>query len=127
MHAWADDPRVSATERKKILSELPNVNDPQNGERGIRKARDIFARAVLSDSDVSERNATLLVTRALDPLLKAGSTYNGLDIHAVADAIKADPAGVDDFLAAVTVAYAVLEKVDMISELVSGRTSALAS
>jgi hypothetical protein len=93
----------------------------------MRKARDIFSRAVLPEAEVRDRNATLLVNRALDPLLKCGSTYNGLDIHAVAAAIKADPAGIEDFQAAVAIAYDVLEKVDMITELVTGRRVPLAS
>ncbi|QNE37920.1 hypothetical protein [Leifsonia shinshuensis] len=127
VHAWADDPRVSATERRKILSEIPNLDDPSNGERGMRRARDIYSKAVLSESDTVERRTTLLVNRVLDPLLKCGSTYKGLDVADVAAAIKADPTSVEDFLAAAKVAYDVLETVDTIAELVSGRRTAFAS
>lgn len=125
--AWADDPRVSATERTKILSELPNLDDPLNGERAIRRARDTYSKAVLSESDAVERRATLLVNRVLDPILKCGTTYKGLDVADVAEAIKADPSSVEDFLAAAKVAYDVLETVDIIAELVSGRRTAFAS
>ena len=124
---WANDGRVGATERKKILSYGARRDDPQNGEANLRKARDIYAQAVLTEAEVADRKATLLVNRVLDPILKCGHTYGSLDVAAAAAAIRADPTSNDDFLAAAKVAYDVLEKVDMISELVSGRPTALVS
>lgn len=124
---WATDGRVGAAERKKILTYGALGNDPQNGEANLRKARDVYAHAVLTDAEVADRKATLLVNRVLDPILKCGTTYGSLDVDAAAAAIKADPTSVEDFRAAVEVAYDVLAKVDMISELVIGRPTALAS
>lgn len=124
---WATDDRLGATERKKILSYDTDGCEPQNGAANLRKARDVYARAVLSEAEVTDRKATLLVNRVLDPILKCGTTYRGVDVQDVAAAIKADPTSVEDFRAAVAIAYDVLAKVDMISELVSGRPTALAS
>lgn len=124
---WATDGRVGSAERKKILSYGALGDDPQNGEANLRKARDVYAHAVLTDAEVADRKATLLVNRVLDPILKCGTTYSGLDVDAAAAAIKADPTSVDDFLAAAKVAYDVLEKVDMITELVRVNRSAYAS
>lgn len=93
----------------------------------MRRARDVYSKAVVPEPAALDRRATLLVNRVLDPILKCGSTYKGVDVHDVAAAIKADPTSVEDFRAAVAVAYDVLAKVDMISELVSGRPTALAS
>jgi len=118
VHAWADDPRVSATERKKILSYGANSSDPQNGDGSIRKARDVFARAVLTPEQRADREATLVVNRLIESITRCRKSIGGLDALEVASAIVADPANQADFEAVISMAYDVLDKIDEITMVV---------